>query len=51
MNLTTPDYKNERPEQNELWDKKYLLFLSGITAVFDGFKALDLESMPQTPLL
>ena len=43
MNLTTPDYKNERPEQNELWDKKYLLFLSGITAVFDGFKALDLE--------
>ena len=43
MNLTTPDYKNERPEQNELWDKKYLLFLSGVTAVFDGFKALDLE--------
>ncbi|MEI6891549.1 MAG: urea ABC transporter ATP-binding protein UrtD [Pontiella sp.] len=43
MNLTLPDYKNERPEQNTLWDKKYLLFLSGITAVFDGFKALDLE--------
>ena len=45
MNLTTPDYKNERPEQNQLWDKKYLLFLSGITAVFDGFKALDLENI------
>ena len=43
MNITTPDYKNERPEQNALWDKKYLLFLTGVTAVFDGFKALDLE--------
>ena len=43
MNLSTPDYKNERPDQNQLWDKKYLLFLSEITAVFDGFKALDLE--------
>ena len=45
MDLTTPDYKNDNPEQNDLWDKKYLLFLSGITAVFDGFKALDLENL------
>lgn len=45
MNFTTPDYANERPDQNDLWDKKYLLFLSGVTAVFDGFKALDLENI------
>ncbi|QBG48569.1 urea ABC transporter ATP-binding protein UrtD [Verrucomicrobia bacterium S94] len=45
MDLKTPDYVNDNPEQNELWDKKYLLFLSGITAVFDGFKALDLENL------
>ena len=43
MNTSIPDYKNERPDQNQLWDKKYLLFLTEITAVFDGFKALDLE--------
>lgn len=45
MDLTTPDYINDNPVQNDLWDKKYLLFLSGITAVFDGFKALDLENI------
>lgn len=39
------DYRNERPDQNQLWDKKYLLFLTDITAVFDGFKALDLENI------
>jgi urea transport system ATP-binding protein len=38
------DYRSERPEVNALWDKKYLLFLADITAIFDGFKALDLES-------
>jgi len=43
MSAAVPDYKNERPEQNQFWDKKYLLFLTEITAVFDGFKALDLE--------
>lgn len=43
MVAALPDYKNERPEQNGLWDKKYLLFLTDVTAVFDGFKALDIE--------
>jgi len=43
MNLTVPDYPNEHPAANALWDRKYLLFLTGITAVFDGFKALDID--------
>jgi len=43
MNLTVPDYPSEHPAANALWDKKYLLFLTGITAVFDGFKALDID--------
>ncbi len=43
MNLTVPDYANEHPAANELWDRKYLLFLTGVTAVFDGFKALDID--------
>ncbi|MDF7807152.1 urea ABC transporter ATP-binding protein UrtD [Pontiellaceae bacterium B12219] len=43
MDWITPDYPNEHPAQNSLWDKKYLLFLTGVTAVFDGFKALDID--------
>ncbi len=38
------DYALERPYVNALWDKKYLLFLEDITAVFDGFTALDLHA-------
>lgn len=45
MNLTHQDYAHERPAMNELWDEKYLLFLTDITAVFDGFTALDIENI------
>jgi urea transport system ATP-binding protein len=38
-------YRNDRPEQNQLWSQHYLLFISNITAVFDGFKALDVEAL------
>lgn len=36
-------YRDQKPEVNALWEFKYLLYLSNITAVFDGFKALDIE--------
>ncbi|MEM7392820.1 MAG: ATP-binding cassette domain-containing protein, partial [Verrucomicrobiota bacterium] len=39
------DYAGDNPEVNRLWDRKFLLYLSGVTAVFDGFKALDIEAM------
>ena len=42
--VTHRPYDEDRPSVNGLWDKKYLLFLEGITAVFDGFKALDIEA-------
>jgi len=38
-------YQTENPEFDGGWAKKYLLFLYGITAVFDGFKALDLSAL------
>jgi urea transport system ATP-binding protein len=38
-------YRAENPAQNGQWSKKYLLFLEGITAVFDGFKALDIVAL------
>ena len=40
-----PDYPTEKPSQNGLWDKKYLLFVEDITAVFDGFTALDIDAL------
>jgi urea transport system ATP-binding protein len=39
------DYKSESPKYSRLWSEKYLLFLEEITAVFDGFKALDVEAL------
>jgi len=33
----------ESPKNNALWHNKYLLFLHEITAVFDGFTALNLD--------
>ena len=39
------DYAYEAPSRNRIWQKKYLLFLESVTAVFDGFKALDIQSM------
>ncbi len=46
MTTLTPleRYKTENPEYGA-WSDKYLLFLYGITAVFDGFKALDLSAL------
>ncbi|WFB36926.1 urea ABC transporter ATP-binding protein UrtD [Kiritimatiellota bacterium B12222] len=38
------DYPMECPDVNSLWDKRFLLALQNITAVFDGFKALDLHA-------
>lgn len=38
-------YKEYHPGVNGLWDKEYLLYLHDITAVFDGFKALDIEAL------
>lgn len=42
--VTHRPYAEDRPSVNGLWDKKYLLFLEDITAVFDGFKALDIPA-------
>ena len=39
------DYQNDSPTYSRLWSEKYLLFLENITAVFDGFKALDVEAL------
>lgn len=39
------DYVTEGPRNSQLWDKRYLLFLQDVTAVFDGFKALDINDM------
>jgi len=36
-------YKDQKPEMNALWEFNYLLYLSDVTAVFDGFKALDIQ--------
>lgn len=38
-------YRDENPEVNALWSYKYLLYLSGIRAEFDGFTALDIPGM------
>lgn len=38
-------YKEYHPDSNRLWSKDYLLYLHDITAVFDGFKALDIEGL------
>lgn len=38
-------YKIEHPDANRLWSRDYLLYLHDITAVFDGFKALDVKAL------
>jgi urea transport system ATP-binding protein len=51
MNLAEPkhyhawDYAAERPSINRLWDTRFLLFIEEATAVFDGFKALDISAL------
>jgi urea transport system ATP-binding protein len=39
------DYANEGPRVSQLWKERYALFLQDITAVFDGFKALDIHDL------
>lgn len=39
------DYAIEGPRQSQLWKERYILFLQDVTAVFDGFKALDITDL------
>ncbi len=39
------NYEDDKPSVSRLWDHHYLLFLSDVTAVFDGFKALDIPAI------
>src|SRR3954463_5957585 len=39
------DYANEGPRVSQLWSFRYMLFIQDATAVFDGFKALDLANL------
>ncbi len=39
------DYKIEGPGSSQLWSSRYVLFLQDVTAVFDGFKALDINNL------
>lgn len=42
---TPVDYKTERPGISRIWSEQFILFLEDITAVFDGFTALDIEAL------
>lgn len=39
------DYVTEGPRDSQLWKERYVLFLEDITAVFDGFTALDIADL------
>ncbi len=39
------DYKIDSPRVSRFSEERYILFLEDITAVFDGFKALDIEAL------
>jgi urea transport system ATP-binding protein len=39
------DYAVEGPRNSQLWRNRYVLFLQDVTAVFDGFKALDIADL------
>jgi len=39
------DYRLEGPRNSQLWARYYLLFLQDVTAVFDGFTALDITDL------
>lgn len=39
------NYRELSPKINGLWETQFLLFLDGVTAVFDGFKALDIGAL------
>jgi urea transport system ATP-binding protein len=38
-------YEMEGPRNSQLWHFHYMLFLQDVTAVFDGFKALDIVDL------
>ena len=38
-------YVDHLPSGSRLWSQHYLLFLEGVTAVFDGFTALDIAAI------
>jgi len=39
------NYETEGPRNSQLWSSRYLLFLKDITAVFDGFTALNIKDL------
>ncbi len=39
------DYKTDSPRVSRFSEERFLLFLEDITAVFDGFRALDIEAL------
>lgn len=39
------DYATEGPRHSQLWSQRYILFLQDVTAVFDGFTALDIQDL------
>ena len=39
------DYAEQGPRHSQLWRQRYLLFLQDITAVFDGFTALNIKDL------
>ena len=41
----TAKYLGDAPEQSRLWADRYLLFVKNLSAVFDGFKAVDIEAL------
>lgn len=45
LRVNVYDYALEGPRNSGLWDRYYLLFLQDVTAVFDGFTALDITDM------
>ena len=39
------EYLLDSPSNSRFSEEKFILFLERITAVFDGFKALDVEAL------
>lgn len=39
------EYATEGPRHTQTWASRYMLFLQDVTAVFDGFKALDITDL------
>ena len=40
----TREYLGDDPDQSRLWADRYLLFVKNLSAVFDGFKAVEIEA-------